>query len=189
MSTNPVVSMPDAERVRRALERCELVVVSDCVRDTDTTRCAARAAAGRRVGREVRHRHELRAAHLAAASVPAAARRGAARLVDRRRRSRGAWASARVRVRLAGRDLSRARAALGVRERRHARLRHRRRRELSDAEYDALLPFQWPRPAGAVTPPRLFADGRFFTPSRKAQLVPTPPRAPAQLPSATIRSC
>src|SRR5262245_46698873 len=40
MSTNPVVSMPDAERVRRALQRCELVVVSDCVRDTDTTRCA-----------------------------------------------------------------------------------------------------------------------------------------------------
>ncbi|RPI58507.1 MAG: nitrate reductase, partial [Lysobacterales bacterium] len=40
MSTNPVVSMPDAERVRRALQGCELVVVSDCVRDTDTTRCA-----------------------------------------------------------------------------------------------------------------------------------------------------
>src|SRR5512134_2363280 len=40
MSTNPVVSMPDADRVRRALERCELVVVSDCIRDTDTTRCA-----------------------------------------------------------------------------------------------------------------------------------------------------
>ena len=40
MCTNPVVSMPDADRVRRALERCELVVVSDCVRETDTTACA-----------------------------------------------------------------------------------------------------------------------------------------------------
>ena len=40
MSTNPVVSMPDADRVRGALERCELVVVSDCVRETDTTACA-----------------------------------------------------------------------------------------------------------------------------------------------------
>src|SRR5688572_31757711 len=40
MSTNPVVSMPEADRVRRALARAELVVVSDCVRDTDTTRCA-----------------------------------------------------------------------------------------------------------------------------------------------------
>ena len=37
MATNPVVSMPDADRVRRALQRCELVVVSDAVRDTDTT--------------------------------------------------------------------------------------------------------------------------------------------------------
>jgi len=53
----------------------------------------------------------------------------------------------------------------------------------SDAEYEALQPFQWPRPAGVAAPKRLFADGRFFTPSRKAQLVPTPPRAPAEQPS------
>src|SRR6202000_3315410 len=39
-ATNPVVSMPNADRVRAALERCELVVVSDCVADTDTTRLA-----------------------------------------------------------------------------------------------------------------------------------------------------
>src|SRR5262249_51915428 len=37
MGTNPVVSMPDADRVREALSRCELVVVSDCVAETDTT--------------------------------------------------------------------------------------------------------------------------------------------------------
>ncbi len=35
--TNPVVSMPDADRVRTALKRCELVVISDCVAETDTT--------------------------------------------------------------------------------------------------------------------------------------------------------
>ncbi len=40
MATNPVVSLPDADRVRAALARCEFVVVSDCVRDTDTTRYA-----------------------------------------------------------------------------------------------------------------------------------------------------
>jgi len=38
--TNPVVSMPNADRVRAALRRCELVVVSDCVADTDTTALA-----------------------------------------------------------------------------------------------------------------------------------------------------
>ena len=40
MSTNPLVSLPDADRARRALEACEFVVVSDCMRLTDTTRYA-----------------------------------------------------------------------------------------------------------------------------------------------------
>ena len=40
MATNPVVSMPDADRVKAALEGCEFVVVSDCVNNTDTTRIA-----------------------------------------------------------------------------------------------------------------------------------------------------
>ena len=37
MATNPVVSLPDADQVKRALEKCELVVVSDICADTDTT--------------------------------------------------------------------------------------------------------------------------------------------------------
>lgn len=40
MATNPVVSLPDADKVRRALKKCELVVVSDIIRDTDTNACA-----------------------------------------------------------------------------------------------------------------------------------------------------
>lgn len=36
MATNPVVSLPDADRVRAALDRCELVVVSEVDRSTDT---------------------------------------------------------------------------------------------------------------------------------------------------------
>jgi len=40
IATNPVVSMPDADAVRDALRRCELVVVSDCVADTDTAKLA-----------------------------------------------------------------------------------------------------------------------------------------------------
>ena len=95
MATNPVVSLPDADRVREALRRCELVVVSDCVADTDTTACAHVLLPAAALGREGRHRDELRAAHLAAARVPAAARRGAARLVDRRRAWRSAWVMAR----------------------------------------------------------------------------------------------
>jgi assimilatory nitrate reductase catalytic subunit len=36
MATNPAVSLPDAGLVREALELCPLVVVSDCIAETDT---------------------------------------------------------------------------------------------------------------------------------------------------------
>jgi len=40
MATNPAVSMPESGFVREALERCETVVVSDIMADTDTGRLA-----------------------------------------------------------------------------------------------------------------------------------------------------
>ena len=40
MGTNPVVSMPNADRVRAALQSCDTVIVSDCVAETDTTATA-----------------------------------------------------------------------------------------------------------------------------------------------------
>ncbi|WP_454288342.1 nitrate reductase [Rhizobium arsenicireducens] len=40
MSTNPVVSMPDADVVKAAITACPFVVVSDILRETDTTRLA-----------------------------------------------------------------------------------------------------------------------------------------------------
>lgn len=40
MATNPVVSMPDADQVKRALEKCDFVVVSDICQNTDTTQYA-----------------------------------------------------------------------------------------------------------------------------------------------------
>src|SRR5205823_2514594 len=40
MATNPAVSLPDAARVREALGKCEFLVVSDVVADTDTSRYA-----------------------------------------------------------------------------------------------------------------------------------------------------
>lgn len=36
MATNPLVSMPETEQVKRALQQCQLLVVSDCVKHTDT---------------------------------------------------------------------------------------------------------------------------------------------------------
>ncbi|MGY5798550.1 nitrate reductase [Rheinheimera faecalis] len=40
MATNPVVSMPEADRVKAALQACPLVIVSDIVSHTDTIACA-----------------------------------------------------------------------------------------------------------------------------------------------------
>ncbi|WP_054112521.1 nitrate reductase [Marinagarivorans algicola] len=40
MATNPVVSMPDADFVKQALQKCELVMVSEVIADTDTAKAA-----------------------------------------------------------------------------------------------------------------------------------------------------
>ncbi|MCL9782542.1 nitrate reductase [Vibrio sp. S4M6] len=40
MATNPAVSLPDNRTVQQALEKCPCVIVSDCIKDTDTTRFA-----------------------------------------------------------------------------------------------------------------------------------------------------
>ena len=40
MATNPVVSLPEANRFRQALAKCDLVIVSDCSVDSDTVKCA-----------------------------------------------------------------------------------------------------------------------------------------------------
>ena len=40
MATNPAVSLPDAARVREALQNCEFLVVSDVMAETDTSRYA-----------------------------------------------------------------------------------------------------------------------------------------------------
>ncbi|MDG3087501.1 molybdopterin-dependent oxidoreductase [Vibrio hannami] len=40
MATNPMVSLPNRKSIQQALEGCELVVVSDCVAETDTLQFA-----------------------------------------------------------------------------------------------------------------------------------------------------
>lgn len=40
MATNPVVSLPEADKFRQALAHCDLVIVSDCSVDSDTVQCA-----------------------------------------------------------------------------------------------------------------------------------------------------
>ena len=86
----------------RALAACALVVVSDCVRRyRHRSRHAARAAAGARLGREGRHRHQFRAPHLAPAAH--SCRRPARRRADwwiiwRSRAAHGLWRGSTIRT-------------------------------------------------------------------------------------------
>jgi assimilatory nitrate reductase catalytic subunit len=179
MATNPVVTMPDADKVRAALQACELVVVSDCEEFTDTTACAdivlPALAWGEKCG-----------------TVTNSERR-----ISRQRNilphpgeaEEDWWIISQVAKRLgyqqdfnyqSSADIFREHAALsgfenkGVRDFDISGLAN-----LTDQEYDQLQPVQWPvtsdKPEGTA---RLFTDNKFFTANGKAQFIAITPRAP-----------
>jgi assimilatory nitrate reductase catalytic subunit len=207
MGTNPVVSMPDADAVRAALIKCELVVVSDCVRHTDTTACAdiLLPAQGwsekdgtvtnseRRISRQ---RKFLAAAGEAKPDwwiVTQVARRmgfGAAfnytkpaQIFSEHAQLSGFENEGNGHGRFPHPN------PLPLGEGAIESLREYQTprafdiialSELDDAGYDALQPVQWP--VNSVTPigtQRLFADGKFYTPNGKARMVVVAPRLPA----------
>jgi len=187
MATNPVVSLPDADRVKEALLKCPLVVVSEVMARTDT-------------------------ADLAHVLLPALAwgeKDGSVTNSDRRISRQRAflsppgeakadwWALAEVGKRMGfaqGFDYASAHeifvehAALTT-ERNNAeslprQLNLRGLIGLNADEYDTLQPLQWPvlqapgsAPAAIVS--RLFTDGRYAHADGKARLLPLMPRDPA----------
>ena len=180
MATNPAVSMPDSNRVRAALAGCEFLVVSDCVRHTDTTA----------------HAHVL---------LPAATwgeRDGTVtnseRRISRQRpflptagQARPDWWIIREVARRMGHGAAFAYDHPAQIFREHAALATRANAQrdfdlpgletLTDQDYETMAPLQWPlRRQG-----RLFADGNFFTPTGKARFIPISGRAPAQLADAS----
>lgn len=172
MATNPAASMPRAGHVRDALEACPFVVVSDCW-DTDTTALAdvvlPAASWGEKDGTVT----------------------NSERLISRQRAFRPPvgesrpdwWIMSEVARRLGwgdafayrnSADIFREHAALSAFENNGQRLFDiGALAGLSDDEYGALAPARWPlrtdRPEGG----RLFGDGQFSTPDRKARFVPT----------------
>jgi len=183
MATNPAVSLPDSEQVRKALACCQTLIVSDCVADTDTAALAdillPAATWGERDGtvtsserRISRQRPFLRPPGLARPDW---------------------WIISQVATRMGFGD------AFGYHKpvqifREHAALSGLGNggerafdislyADLGDTAYDALSPRQWPltaaQPEGSE---RLFAEGRFFTPDRRARLVPVSFRPPRNLP-------
>ncbi|PTU33172.1 nitrate reductase [Stenotrophobium rhamnosiphilum] len=179
MATNPVVSLPDADKVKSALSKCELVVVSDIIEKTDTAAYA----------------HVL---------LPAAGwgeKDGTVTNSDRRISRQRAflplpgeakpdwWIIGEVAKRMGyaeGFNFSGAHEVFDE----HARLSAYRNEGsrcfdinglsgLDRQGFDAMDPIQWPVLADAKGTPRLFENGRYFHADGKARFIPTPPRGPA----------
>jgi len=192
MATNPVVSMPDADRVKAALENCEFVVVSDCVANTDTSRladvCLPATTWGERDGtvtnserRISRQRPFLSAPGLAKhdwqiitelAQVmgfeQAFPYRSAAEIFDEYARLTAYKKAESRQLDLSGLC------------------------DMSLHEYNDMPPVQWPvtsrenRQAGQLLSNSLpmYSDGRFSTENRRARFIAVTPRPPASSTSA-----
>ncbi len=180
MGTNPAVSLPDGNRMRRALSRCELLVVSDCVASNDTLSFAQVKLPAQTWGEK-------------SGTVTNSERR-----ISRQRAFLDApgeaqpdwWALCQVARRLGYNGFDFEHPADIFNE--HARLSAYRNDgerdfdlsglvDLEPQDYDDLKPVQWPCTTGGAVN-RLFADGRFFTPDHRARLVPVQPHPPALLP-------
>lgn len=179
MSTNPAVSLPEADRVRDAIRACEFVVVSDILSETDTAELAdvllPAAAWGEKSGTVTnsercisRQRPFLTAPGGArpdwriVCDVAAAMGWGAAFDFD------GPAAVFREHAALSAVAAQLGRAfdisALA---------------EITDEAYDALEPLHWPQ-SDARKGGRYFAEGGYVHAGGKARMVAVTPRAPAQ---------
>ncbi len=183
MATNPAVSLPDNRMVREALAKCEFVVVSDCMRKTDTTAFAHVLLPAQTWGeREGTVTNSERRLSRQRAFIPAP---GQARA--------DWWIICEIAKRLGFAeafsyqepvDIFNEHAALSGFENEGQRdFDISALANLSDHEYQNFQPRQWPvtveQPGGT---PRMFSTGRFFTDSGRARFIAVAASAPANLP-------
>ncbi len=171
MATNPVVSMPDARRVEAAIAACPFVVVSDMLRETDTTRHAhvllPSLGWGEKDGTVTNSERRI------SRQRPFLVSPGEARA--------DWWQMAEVGRRMgfaafdytSPADIFAEHAALSAFENDGSRdFDIGAYAETEALAYDALKPFQWPQPFGKEKKEtRFFAEGGFFHPDRKARFV------------------
>ena len=186
MATNPVVSMPNADRVRAALAKCELVVVSDVVTNSDTAKCA----------------------DIVLPSTAWGEKQGMVTNSERRMSRQRAFLSAPGEARDDWRQLCDVAAKMGFGDAFAFKSAHEVFLEyaqlcsfendgkrplnlsgienMSAADYDGFVPTQWPASKSEfdqdirVSRKRMFEDGQFATPDGRAKFVPTPLSAAAQ---------
>jgi assimilatory nitrate reductase catalytic subunit len=182
MATNPAASMPRTDHVREALERCPFVVVSDCWPTEATARAQVvlpAAAWGEKDG-TVTNSERVISRQRAFREAPGEARPDWWAMAEVGRRM--GWADAFAWRHPA--EIFAEHARLSAFENDGARLFDiGAAARLDRADYDALAPFRWPWRADGEATGRLFGDGIFATPDRRARFVATGWRPPAALPT------
>ncbi len=176
MGTNPAVSLPDAGAVRTALGKLELFVVSDNVLTNDTISSGAHvllpaAAWGEKDGTVTNSERRI-SRQRAFLPLPGEARPDwwIVTQVAHRLGFNAAFAYA------SAADIFREHAALSAFENNGTRdFDIGALAALDDRAYDDLAPIQWPCPASGTAQARLFGQGNFFTPNRKARFVAPEP--------------
>ena len=181
MATNPMVSLPDTNRVREALEKCELVVVSDVIARTDTMQMAhiqlPAAAWGEKDG-TVTNSERVISRQRGMVPLPGDVRPDWAIIADVARRMDSAWDKAFAWK--TPNDVFQDYVGLTSFENDGRRfLDLGGLHGLSHADYDRLSPTRWPVAKGGQPAGRLFSDGRFATPNSRARLHPVQSQGPA----------
>jgi len=187
MATNPVVSLPNADKVKKALQLCDFVVVSDCIAETDTTALAhvKLPALGWSEKDGTITNSERRISRQRALFKPAGSAKPDWWIVTQVARRMGYEEAFHYSSNV---EIFREHAALSGFE--NNSQKHLRDfdisgfADLSQDEYDHMQPIQWPvnkeNPQGL---PRFFADHKFFTSSGKAQFVSIKPEPAGNLPN------
>ena len=174
MGTNPAVSLPGASAMRRALAKLDLFVLSENVKSNDSVTADVHvllpaAAWGEKDG-TVTNSERCISRQRPFLPTPGEARPDW-------------WIVAQVAKRMGfadafdftcPADVFREHASLSAFENDGTRAFDiGALATVSDDEFDALAPLQWPaRAGGAPNETRFFAQGGFFTPDRKARLIP-----------------
>ncbi len=184
MGTNPVVSLPNADQVKRALAACPLVIVSDCIEQTDTTAFAhvllPATGWGEKDGTVTNSERRI-------------SRQRA--LLETAGEARQDWRILRDVAHAMGfadqfqyqcaADVFREHAALSAFENDGQGFRLFNLgglQQISNNDYDQLQPLQWPVVQPDQTSQRLYSDGFFSTPDSKGRFVAVSSKPPANIP-------
>ncbi|MEY2654680.1 MAG: hypothetical protein RLZZ524_1708, partial [Pseudomonadota bacterium] len=180
--TNPAQSLPDQAVVRRALQRCDFVVLQDAYRHTATTPYAdlvlPASSWGEKDGSVTNSERRISRVR-AAIAAPGEARHDWTIARDVARRLEARLPSRRV-PELSGRSMFDFPTPESV-WLEHREMTRGRDLDITGLDWSMLerAPAQWPCPEGRSTgTARLYADGRFMTPDGRARFSAPAPREP-----------